>query len=105
MLRLKTLVITMNSWMPGIQEVLTSSIRPIHYNGSSDGPNKIAFGMLKPNHGFLDDLVEPETLPSWLAREDVAYCAAEFSRTWLPWRVELVPQHDPVLGVDCTVVW
>jgi hypothetical protein len=37
--------------------------------------------MLKPNHGFLDDLVEPEALPSWLAREDIAYYAAEFSRT------------------------
>jgi hypothetical protein len=53
----------------------------IIYNGSSDGPNKIAFGMLKPNSGFLDDLVEPETLLSWLDRGDFAYYAAEFLRT------------------------
>jgi hypothetical protein len=45
-------------------------------NGASDGPNKIAFGMLKPNYGFFDDLVEPETVPSWLAREDITYYAA-----------------------------
>jgi pimeloyl-ACP methyl ester carboxylesterase len=37
--------------------------------------------MLKPNCGFLDELIEPETLPSWLTQEDIAYYAAEFSRT------------------------
>jgi pimeloyl-ACP methyl ester carboxylesterase len=71
---------------PGVAEAelerdVTSSIRKIHYNGSGDGPNKIAFGILKPNHGFLDDLIEPETLPSWLTQEDIAYYAEEFSRT------------------------
>jgi len=71
---------------PGVAEAelerdVTSSIRKIHYNGSGDGPDKIAFGMLKPNCGFLDELIEPETLPSWLTQEDIAYYAAEFSRT------------------------
>jgi pimeloyl-ACP methyl ester carboxylesterase len=71
---------------PGVAEAelerdVTSSIRRIHYNGSGDGPDKIAFGMLKPNQGFLDDLIEPETLPSWLTQDDIAYYAAEFSRT------------------------
>jgi hypothetical protein len=60
--------------------------------------------MLKPNHGFLDDLVEPETLLSWLAREDIAYYAAEFSHTGFRGGLK-VPQHDPVLGVACTMVW
>jgi pimeloyl-ACP methyl ester carboxylesterase len=71
---------------PGVAEAelerdVTSSIRKIYYNGSGDGPDKIAFGILQPNHGCLDHLIEPETLPSWLTHEDIAYYADEFSRT------------------------
>ena len=35
----------------------------------------------QPNQGFLDNLVDPETLPSWLSPQDVAYYVSEFSRT------------------------
>ena len=71
---------------PGVAEAelerdVAASIRRINYNGSGDGPDRIAFGLLKPNQGFLDDLVEPEVLPSWLSPEDVAYFVDEFSRT------------------------
>jgi hypothetical protein len=71
---------------PGVAEAelerdVAASIRRINYNGSGDGPDRIAFGLLKPNQGFLDDQVEPETLPSWLPPADVAYFVAEFSRT------------------------
>ena len=71
---------------PGVAEAelerdVATSIRRINYNGSGDGPDRTAFGLLKPNQGFLDDLVEPETLPSWLSPEDVAYFVDEFSRT------------------------
>src|ERR1700675_1367793 len=48
---------------------------------TGDGPDRIAFGLLRSNQGFLDNLVEPETLPAWLSPEDVAYYVAEFSRT------------------------
>ncbi len=71
---------------PGVAEAelerdVAASIRRINYNGSGDGPDRIAFGLLQPNHGFLDNLVDPETLPSWLSADDVAYFVAEFSRT------------------------
>ena len=71
---------------PGVAEAelerdVAASIRRINYNGSGDGPDRIAFGLLKPNQGLLDDLVEPEALPSWLSPEDVAYFVDEFSRT------------------------
>jgi pimeloyl-ACP methyl ester carboxylesterase len=71
---------------PGVAEAelerdVAASIRRINYNGSGDGPDRTAFGLLKPNQGFLDDQVEPETLPSWLPPADVAYFVAEFSRT------------------------
>jgi pimeloyl-ACP methyl ester carboxylesterase len=71
---------------PGVAERelerdVAMSIRRIHYNGSGDGPDRIAFGLLQPNQGFLDNLVDPETLPSWLKPEDVDYYVAEFSRT------------------------
>ncbi len=57
------------------------SIRRINFSGSGDGPDRIAFGLLQPNQGFLDNLVDPETLPSWLSPQDVAYYVSEFSRT------------------------
>ena len=71
---------------PGVAEAelerdVAASIRRINFNGSGDGPDRIAFGLLKPNQGLLDDLVEPEVLPSWLSPEDVAYFVDEFSRT------------------------
>jgi pimeloyl-ACP methyl ester carboxylesterase len=71
---------------PGVAEAelerdVATSIRRLNYNGSGDGPDRIAFGLLKPNQGLLDDLVEPEVLPSWLSPEDVAYFVDEFSRT------------------------
>lgn len=71
---------------PGVAEKelerdVTTSIRRINYSGSGDGPDRVAFGVLEPNQGFLDNLVDPKTLPSWLSPEDVAYFVAEFSRT------------------------
>ena len=100
---------------PGVAETelerdVISSIRRIHFNGSGDGPDKIAFGMLKPDRGLLDELVDPATLPSWLTREDISYYAEEFRRTgfrgglnWYrnmtrswelmaPWRGEIIRQ-------------
>jgi len=100
---------------PGVAETelerdVTSSIRRIHFNGSGDGPDKVAFGMLKPDGGLLDELVEPATLPSWLTCEDISYYAEEFGRTgfrgglnWYrnmtrswqlmaPWRGEIIRQ-------------
>ncbi|MFC4844944.1 alpha/beta fold hydrolase [Bradyrhizobium sp. GCM10023182] len=71
---------------PGVAEKelerdVATSIRRINFNGSGDGPDRIAFGVLQPGRSFLDDLSEPEFLPSWLTPEDIAYYVAEFSRT------------------------
>ena len=71
---------------PGVAEKelerdVAMSIRRMNYSGSGDGPDRVAFGVLEPNQGFLDNLVDPKTLPSWLSPEDVDYFVAEFSRT------------------------
>jgi len=71
---------------PGVAEKelerdVSASILRINYSGSGDGPDRTAFGLLKPDQGFLDDLVAPDDLPPWLSREDLAYYVAEFSRT------------------------
>ena len=71
---------------PGVAEAelerdATASIRKIHYNGSGDGPQRSSFGILGPGQGFMDHMVEPQTLPPWLSAEDIAAYGAEFQRT------------------------
>jgi pimeloyl-ACP methyl ester carboxylesterase len=38
-------------------------------------------GYLPKGHSFVDQLVVPDTLPSWLTEDDVAFYVAEFTRT------------------------
>jgi pimeloyl-ACP methyl ester carboxylesterase len=64
-----------------LEQDVESAIRRINFNGSGDGPERTAFGVLEPGRGFLDGMADPETLPSWLSAEDIAYYTAEFSRT------------------------
>jgi pimeloyl-ACP methyl ester carboxylesterase len=71
---------------PGVAETelerdVTASIRRINYYASGEGPDRPTFGVLQPNEGLLDNLIEPETLPAWLSDEDLGYYVAEFSRT------------------------
>jgi pimeloyl-ACP methyl ester carboxylesterase len=58
-----------------------ATIRRVTYSMSGNGPGRIVAGMMAPGAGFLDATVEPETLPSWLTAEDIAYVAGEFRRT------------------------
>ena len=58
-----------------------ATIRRISFSMSGDGPGRAVAGMLAPGAGFLDTTVEPDTLPGWLAPEDIAYVAGEFRRT------------------------
>ena len=85
------------------------------YSMSGDGPGRVVAGVLAPGAGFLDNTVEPDVLPAWLDREDLAYVAREFSRTgfrgglnWYrsmalstqllaPWRGAII--HQPSLFV------
>ena len=64
-----------------LERDVAASIRRINFSGSGDGPDRVSFGVLQPGQGFLDNMVEPEKLPSWLSADDIGYYAAEFSRT------------------------
>lgn len=71
---------------PGVAEAelerdVESSIRRIYFSGSGDGPDRPVFGRLKSGQGFLGGMAEPETLPAWLSRDDLAYYAGEFTRS------------------------
>ena len=71
---------------PGVAEAefeadVEAAIRRTTYSMSGDGPDRIVAGILAPGAGFLANTVAPETLPSWLTEEDIAYVAAEFKRT------------------------
>ena len=70
---------------PGVAEAelerdVEASLRRIYFSGSGDGPERATFGMLAPGKGFLGNTVDPETLPSWLSRDDLAYYSGEFGR-------------------------
>ena len=92
-----------------------ATLRRLAYSMSGDGPGRVVAGVLAPGTGFLDNTVEPDVLPAWLDREDLAYVAREFSRTgfrgglnWYrsmalstqllaPWRGAII--HQPSLFV------
>ena len=70
---------------PGVAEAeferdVEASIRRVHFSGSGDAPERASFGIVEPGQGFLDNTVDPQTLPPWLTREDIAYYAGEFGR-------------------------
>ena len=58
-----------------------ATIRRITFSMSGDGPGRVVAGVLAPGAGFLDNTVEPETLPAWLSAEDIAYVAGVFKGT------------------------
>src|ERR1700722_14506766 len=71
---------------PGVAEAelerdVAATIRLVHFNGSGDGPERVAFGRVPAGEGCLDRLAEPARLPAWLSESDIAEYAAEFSRT------------------------
>ena len=92
-----------------------ATLRRLAYSMSGDGPGRVVAGVLAPGAGFLDNTVEPDVLPAWLDRENLAYVAREFSRTgfrgglnWYrsmalstqllaPWRGAII--HQPSLFV------
>ncbi|EJM62853.1 alpha/beta fold hydrolase [Pseudomonas sp. GM48] len=71
---------------PGVAEAelerdVESSLRRIYFSGSGDGPDRPIFGLLQPGQGFLEGMIEPETLPAWLSHEDIACYTREFTRS------------------------
>ncbi len=95
-----------------------ASLRRLAYSMSGNGPGRVVAGVLAPGAGFLETTVEPDVLPAWLDREDLAYVAREFSRTGFrgglnryrsmalstqllaPWRGAII--HQPSLFVAGT---
>ena len=70
---------------PGVAEAeferdVEASVRRIQFSGSGDAPERASFGLVEPDKGYLGNTVEPQTLPSWLSEEDIAYYAGEFRR-------------------------
>lgn len=79
---------------PGVAEAELSrdpaaTIRRMLYSASGDVPRRTDgpprpegfIGMVPRDGGMLSRSKDPETLPSWLTEEDIAYYAGEFART------------------------
>src|SRR5262250_1180939 len=62
-----------------------ATVRRLLYTGSGDLPTLGAgtglAGMVRRGGGFLEQTVDPETLPAWLTDADVAFYAGEYART------------------------
>jgi pimeloyl-ACP methyl ester carboxylesterase len=78
---------------PGVAEAeferdVRRSIRSLLYSASGDPPRRETagsagsdVGMVSRGGGFLDRLVDPASLPTWLSEEDVKFYVDEFTRT------------------------
>ncbi len=71
---------------PGLAEAelerdVETTIRRIHFNGSGDASGAVAFGRVKAGRGLLGSLADPDVLPAWLTKADIADYATEFART------------------------
>jgi pimeloyl-ACP methyl ester carboxylesterase len=78
---------------PGVAEAelerdIGATIRTTLYSASGDAPRRPLsgsaeqpVGMIPRNGGFLSQMVNPASLPSWLTEADVAFYANEFART------------------------
>lgn len=71
---------------PGVAEAeferdLDDTLRRIHFSGSGDAPEGLAFGLMAPGHGFLHHTVRPETLPGWMDEATLAEYVAAFRRS------------------------
>jgi pimeloyl-ACP methyl ester carboxylesterase len=70
---------------PGVAEKeleadIPKSLRMIYYSGCGDAPNGsgISSGKTGPDSPALEGLVDPDPLPPWLTKEDIAYYAEQF---------------------------
>ena len=57
------------------------SLRMIYYSICGDAPEGIWFTPKKASAKFLDGLVDPPSLPSWLTAEDLDYYVAQFEQS------------------------
>jgi len=73
---------------PGVAEAelerdVRTTMRTLLYSASGDAPvDKVApQWVVPPSGGFLDIMLYPETLPTWLTEQDLDYYTSEFERT------------------------
>jgi pimeloyl-ACP methyl ester carboxylesterase len=71
---------------PGVAEAeleadVGRSLRLLLYNASGDGPRGAGLARKPKDAGFLDGMLEPDRLPSWLTKADLDYFTGEFERT------------------------
>lgn len=71
---------------PGVAEAELEAdprrtLRLTLYSASGDAQRDSAFVPLPENARFLDQMMDPDTLPPWLTEADLEYFAAEFERT------------------------
>jgi pimeloyl-ACP methyl ester carboxylesterase len=60
-----------------------ATIRRLLYSASGDRPERAAGqpGMVRRGGGFLDRMIDPDALPSWLTAADIDFYASEYART------------------------
>jgi pimeloyl-ACP methyl ester carboxylesterase len=71
---------------PGVAEAeleadIRKSLRMIYYSISGDAPEGLWFVPKKASAKFLEGLVDPPTLPSWLTAEDLDYYVAQYQQS------------------------
>jgi hypothetical protein len=68
--------------------------------GFSEGPSYL---FIEPGKGFLGDVRPERPLPVWLNEADLGIFTEAYQKVRLPWRAQLVPQHQRQLGTDRAV--
>ena len=94
---------------PGVAEAeleadIRKSLRMIYYSISGDAPEGLWFTTKPASAKFLDGLVDPTSLPSWLTAEDLDYYVAQYQQSGfrgpLNWyrnidrNIEITPQLE-----------
>jgi pimeloyl-ACP methyl ester carboxylesterase len=92
---------------PGVAEAeleadVTKSLRMIYFAASGDAPAGLWFAQKPSTAKFLDGLIDPPSLPSWLTQEDMDYYVTQYQHSGfrgpLNWyrnidrNIELTPQ-------------
>ena len=94
---------------PGVAEAEleadpVATIRRVSYSLSGDAPaGHRVCGVLGEGNGFLTGAIDPETLPSWLSAEEIAYVGEAFRRTGF--RGALNWYRNFALNADLLAAW
>lgn len=70
---------------PGVAEAefeadIEATLRRVYFSGSGDGPERASFGRIEEGKGFLGNTIDPDVLPAWMNKDDIAYYASQFKK-------------------------